>query len=110
MFIAQTRIVERPLNSMPPKTIRKPSGQLTKVLADNLRAFRHARDFSQEKLAELCGLHRTYIGSVERCERNVTLSTLEVFATVLKTTVPDLLTPNGAPKKPQPSQKSRGLV
>ncbi len=92
---------------MPPKEIRKPSGQLTAVLADNLRDFRHARNISQEKLAELCGLHRTYIGSVERCERNVTLSTLEVFAAVLKTTVPELLTSKENPHKAPASQKKR---
>ena len=92
---------------MPPKEIRKPSGQLTAVLADNLRDFRHARNLSQEKLAELCGLHRTYIGSVERCERNVTLSTLEVFATVLKTSVPELLTSKGKIQKAEPIQKQR---
>jgi len=56
---------------MPPREIRKPSGQLTTILADNLREFRQTCNYSQEKLAELCGLHRTYIGSVERCERNV---------------------------------------
>jgi transcriptional regulator with XRE-family HTH domain len=93
---------------MPPREIRKPSGQLTTVLADNLREFRHDRNFSQEKLAELCGLHRTYIGSVERCERNVTLSTLEVFASVLKTTVPELLTSKAIPEKSQIIRKSRG--
>lgn len=92
---------------MPPKEIRKPSGQLTAVLADNLRDFRRARNISQEKLAELCGLHRTYIGSVERCERNVTLSTLEVFAAVLKTTVPELLTSKGTPEKARPTRKQR---
>jgi transcriptional regulator with XRE-family HTH domain len=90
---------------MPPKEIRKPSGQLTAVLADNLRDFRHARNISQEKLAELCGLHRTYIGSVERCERNVTLSTLEVFAAVLKTTVPDLLTSKEKSQREHATQK-----
>jgi transcriptional regulator with XRE-family HTH domain len=41
----------------------------------------------------LCGLHRTYVGSVERAERNVTLSTLEVFAKALGLSVPGLLTP-----------------
>lgn len=80
---------------MPPKETRKPSGHLTAVLADNLRDFRQERQLSQESMAELCGLHRTYIGSVERSERNVTLSTLEIFATVLGTTVPELLTSKG---------------
>ncbi len=40
----------------------------------------------------MCGLHRTYVGSVERGERNVTLSTLEIFAAVLDVSVPELLT------------------
>lgn len=46
---------------------------------------------SQEKLADFCGLHRTYIGSVERAERNVTLSTLEAIANGLGVSVPELL-------------------
>jgi transcriptional regulator with XRE-family HTH domain len=78
---------------MPQKNLRKPSKQLTQVLAANLRAFRCTRQLSQEQLAEICGLHRTYVGSVERCERNVTLSTLEVFAEALGVSVTSLLTP-----------------
>jgi transcriptional regulator with XRE-family HTH domain len=78
---------------MPEKTLRKPSEQLTKVLANNLRGFRRARRISQEELAEICGLHRTYVGSVERGERNVTLSTLEAFSTALGVSVISLLTP-----------------
>ena len=77
---------------MAEKEVRKPSKGITDVLANNLRRFRHDRHLSQEKLAELCGLHRTYVGSVERGERNVTLSTLEIFATVLEIGVPELLT------------------
>jgi len=77
---------------MPEKTLRKPTDTLLSTLAENLRAQRHARNFSQEELADLCGLHRTYIGSVERGERNVTLSTLETLANSLGVTIPDLLT------------------
>lgn len=65
---------------------------LLQILADNLRAFRKRKRLSQEKLAELCGYHRTYIGSIERCERNVSLSTLSALADALGTTVPILLT------------------
>jgi transcriptional regulator with XRE-family HTH domain len=65
---------------------------LRKILADNVKAYRNAKGLSQEELADECGLHRTYIGSVERCERNVTLGTLELLAQALRTTVPDLLT------------------
>ncbi len=72
--------------------LRKPSERLTAVLAANIRAFREANGLSQEEFAGQCGLHRTYVGSVERCERNVTLSTLELFASALHVSVPQLLT------------------
>lgn len=61
------------------------------VLADNIKSFRKEHGFSQEVLADVCGLHRTYIGSVERRERNVTLSTLQVLADALDVSVPRLL-------------------
>ena len=72
--------------------LREPSARIRKILADNMRAFRKARSLSQEELAEICDLHRTYVGSVERGERNVTLSTLEVIATAVGVSVPELLT------------------
>jgi transcriptional regulator with XRE-family HTH domain len=74
------------------KEFRKPSSELTQILANNIRAFRQKKGLSQESLAHLCGFHRTYIGSVERAERNVTLSSLEVFASAFEISVPELLT------------------
>ena len=74
------------------KALRKPSSLLTATLAANIRAHREANALSQEEFADMCGLHRTYVGSVERGERNVTLSTLEVFASVIGISVPQLLT------------------
>ncbi|WP_459949434.1 helix-turn-helix domain-containing protein [Denitratisoma sp. agr-D3] len=71
---------------------RRPGPSLRAVLAENLRRFRKTHGYSQEKLADLCDLHRTYIGSVEREERNITLNTLEVLARALKVSVPELLT------------------
>ncbi len=65
---------------------------LRQVLAENLRTYRKNKALSQEEMASKCKLHRTYIGSVERCERNVTLSTLETLADTLGVTVPELLT------------------
>jgi transcriptional regulator with XRE-family HTH domain len=49
----------------------------------NLRAFRAERGWSQEEFADMCGLHRTYIGAIERGERNVTLNTLDNIAKAL---------------------------
>lgn len=74
------------------KQVRKPSRLVTRILADNVRAYRKSKNISQEELAHMCGLHRTYVGSVERGERNVTLSTLEILAAVLGVSVPELLT------------------
>ena len=72
--------------------LRVPGAELRQILADNIRAYRKIKRISQEELADMCDLHRTYVGSVERGERNVTLSTLETFATVLEIEVPRLLT------------------
>jgi transcriptional regulator with XRE-family HTH domain len=73
--------------------LRKPSKSLIWTLAENIRRMRHERGLSQEELADICGLHRTYVGSVERGERNVTLSSMELLAIALNVTVVDLLTP-----------------
>lgn len=78
---------------MSEKELRKPSKQITDTLAENLLAFRRRQQLSQEGLAELCNLHRTYLGSVERGERNVTLSTLEALAQAVGVSVPELLSP-----------------
>lgn len=64
---------------------------LRKNLADNLRHERRLRQISQDELADICELHRTYIGGIERCERNITLSTLEKIATALNMSAVDLL-------------------
>jgi transcriptional regulator with XRE-family HTH domain len=74
--------------------VRQPTSKIRKILADNVRAYRAKHELSQEGLADACGLHRTYVGSIERCERNVTLSTLELLSDALKVSVPDLLTRN----------------
>ncbi|MFT9441980.1 MAG: helix-turn-helix transcriptional regulator [Acetobacter papayae] len=71
--------------------LRTPSQPLIETLAANIRRLRNARNLSQEKLADICGLHRTYVGSVERGERNVTLSSLEMLANALDVSVIDLL-------------------
>jgi transcriptional regulator with XRE-family HTH domain len=64
------------------KRIRK--GRLREILGHNMRLLRAARGLSQEGLAFECGLHRAYVSSVERAERNITLDNLEKIAKGLK--------------------------
>jgi transcriptional regulator with XRE-family HTH domain len=62
-----------------------------------IRERRSALNLTQAQLAEVCGLHRTFIGSVERGERNVAILSLRKIATALRTTTAELLTDLGAP-------------
>ena len=66
--------------------------ELRQTLANNLRAFRRSKRITQDSLAELCDLHRNYVGAVERGERNITLDTMVRFADALGVTVPELFT------------------
>jgi len=61
--------------------------------ASNLRASRKARGWSQEELAANSGLHRTYVGAIERGERNVSIDNIERLAKSLDLDVLDLLAP-----------------
>ena len=60
------------------------SKPLRSVLARSIRLRRTALGISQEALADLCGLHRTYIGGIERAERNVSIDNIEKLAVALK--------------------------
>lgn len=56
-----------------------------------VRMRRKHLDISQEQLADIAGLHRTYVGSVERGERNISLSNIHALARALNTTPSRLL-------------------
>ncbi|MGH9605363.1 MAG: helix-turn-helix domain-containing protein [Terracidiphilus sp.] len=59
--------------------------------AVNLRAARLARGLSQEELAAKAGLHRNYVGNVERNEKNISIDAIERLAVALETDVVELL-------------------
>jgi transcriptional regulator with XRE-family HTH domain len=52
-------------------------GELQRTVGRNLRAYRQARGLSQEAFADVLGVHRTYMGVIERGERNLTLRSVE---------------------------------
>ncbi|MCA9835131.1 MAG: helix-turn-helix transcriptional regulator [Thermomicrobiales bacterium] len=55
-------------------------GDLQRAVGRNLRAYREERGLSQEKFADVLGVHRTYMGGLERGERNLTLRSVERIA------------------------------
>ena len=57
----------------------------------NVQEYRKAQSLSQEQLAELAGVHRTYIGMIERAEKNITLCNIEKIANALKISISKLL-------------------
>jgi transcriptional regulator with XRE-family HTH domain len=61
-------------------------------LGDRIRSRRVGRGLTQAQLAEQCSLHRTFIGSVERGERNVSVLNLRTIARALRVPLADLFT------------------
>jgi len=56
---------------------------LKDIVGNNIKKYRKLLGISQEELAERAKLHRTYIGGIERGERNITLDSLQTIATAL---------------------------
>jgi transcriptional regulator with XRE-family HTH domain len=56
-----------------------------------VRELRHARGWSQEAFADECGLDRTYVGGIERGERNVGLRNIAVIANTLGVSIAELM-------------------
>ena len=61
------------------------------IFGENVRKYRRLLDISQEELAHRANLHRTYIGMIERAEKNITLVNIEKIANALKINIEDLL-------------------
>jgi transcriptional regulator with XRE-family HTH domain len=67
------------------------SKNILEVFGANVQKYRKDRHISQEKLAELAGVHRTYIGMIERAEKNITLRNIEKIAKALDIEMKNLL-------------------
>ncbi|MEQ1645671.1 MAG: helix-turn-helix transcriptional regulator, partial [Pyrinomonadaceae bacterium] len=65
--------------------------KLLNQFGTRIRKLRMAKGLSQEQLAELTGFHRTYIGMIERGERNLSLSNIGVFAKVFEMSISELM-------------------
>lgn len=64
---------------------------ITQIFGEKVRLIRKDLHLSQDELADLCGLHRTYIGAVERGERNITLLNAEKIADALQVSLSTLV-------------------
>jgi transcriptional regulator with XRE-family HTH domain len=62
---------------------------LTKF-GDRVKELRKEKELSQEELAHLAGLHRTYIGMIERAEKNITLNNIKKIANALGVSINQL--------------------
>ena len=57
--------------------------EIVRIIGQRIRYYRNKRNYTQEKLSEISGLHATYIGQVERGEKNVTLESLKRITSAL---------------------------
>ena len=64
---------------------------LLRKFGENVRSHRLAMALSQESFAELAGVHRTYVGMIERGEKNITLLNIQKFADALGVKIESLL-------------------
>ena len=76
-----------------------PETEEKQILAANLRRLRTSSGISQEELASRAGLHRTYISSIERGQRNVSIENIFALARALSCDPRELLAPLEAPRE-----------
>ncbi len=65
--------------------------KILNIFGDSVRKHRKQLNISQEELADKAGLHRTYIGMIERAEKNITLVNMERIANALDTDLENLI-------------------
>ena len=79
---------------------------IQKRFGERVRALRQQKGISQERLAELANLHRTYISSVELGERNVSLKNIQALADALGVSLQELFADKEFPKHGRGKPKS----
>lgn len=80
--------------------MKAPPSDLRRIVADNVRRLRADLNLSQEGLSAEAGLHRTYIGAIERAERNLSLDNIERLARALRVPASGLLIIGFDPRRP----------
>lgn len=65
--------------------------ELLLKFGETVRDFRKVKGLSQEELADKAGLHRTYIGMIERAEKNITLTSIQKIAKAFDVSIKDLV-------------------
>ena len=71
-------------------------GDIAKILGQRIRNYRTEKGLSQEKLAELSGCHPSYIGQIERGEKNATIESIEKISAALNVSLSTLFENLGA--------------
>lgn len=79
--------------------VEKAMSDIAKVLGQRIRNHRTSKGFSQEKLAELSGCHPTYIGQIERGEKNATIESIEKISAALDVSLSTLFEKLGTKKE-----------
>lgn len=64
---------------------------ILRKIGKNLRKYRQIKSITQEELSKICNLHRNYIGSVEKGERNISIKSLEKIAQGINIKIEKLL-------------------
>ena len=72
-------------------SIMKSNSKILTIIGNNVRESRKQKGLSQEQLAFDAELHRTYIGMIERAEKNITILNVEKIAKALNVNIIDLL-------------------
>jgi transcriptional regulator with XRE-family HTH domain len=68
------------------------------VFGENLRRARVGKGLSQEALGEISGVHRTFVGAIERAENNVSIDSMERLAAAVQRSLSELLDYKGLPE------------